>query len=243
MTRSGILMADNYEGFYSAHLPKRNVPFVDPMARHEYRGFLSAGHTLKVESWVAPSLVARMFKANADFASKRCAIGLAELRRTIDAFADVERHEVSVPVTPVVENGPNDCFELHTYAHDRPTAGMEASSKDVRLVPRMKPSLQVDSPKDNIYVFVKNNVQIDEEAYERFAVAATHEETSMIASEMAMRSMRGGSKRSATKYSKLARQSTAYAHAAEAGDQEAMYRSAGHSAAAQLSQVNGDEDE
>jgi hypothetical protein len=238
VTRSGILMADNYEGFYNVHTPKRITPFRDVPVNSCV--FLTDKYSLKIESWVAPSLVARMFRSNADFASKQCAIGLDELRRTIDAFADVERHEVLVPVSEVKSENRGNFFERSLYMHD-PHAAPDSDYSE--FLPKVNFTLETSAPKDNIYVFVKNNARIDEEAYERFALAATHEETSMIASEMAMRSMRTGSKRSATKYGKLARQSTAYAKAAEEGDEDALYRSVGHSAAAALSQVNGDEEE
>ena len=221
VSRLGMFVGDNFEGFFDVRAPS-----VSDAAK----AAMKEGTLLQVETWVAPSLLWQVRKGDS------CA---KEPHQTIDALRFLQR-EGSIPAPfvtnteVVLEDGPRRFFQRNAY---------ELAPVDASL--QLDIELETSHP-DSVYTFVKRNGDIEAEAYSRLAAATTHDEAALVAEEMASRSARYGSARQAARFRSLQREATASQVAADAGDEDAIYRSAGHSAAACFSQsvaAAGDEDD
>jgi len=217
VSRLGLYAGDNYEAFFDVRVPDA------PEDRKDVRG-------MKVISVAIPSLchdkayamehhTARLFEA--------CLLVDAG-ERLLDAPAHV--YETTVPLH-------EDPSFAHFFAHpnyERHASALVAPQELLHDV-----ELEVVSPLDNVYAYVRSNCKIEEDAYKELNRATTHAEAAAVADRFALRSLASGSQRMAKRFRSLRREATVMQERADAGDDEAVYRSAPHSAAAALSQSLG----
>lgn len=209
VSRLGLYAGDNYEAFFDVRVPDA------PEDRKDVRG-------MKVVSIAIPSLC-----HDDAYAMEHRAARLFESIYLIEEDAPAHVYETTVPLH-------EDPSFAHFFAHPNYENRVSALVAPQELLHDVE--LEVTSPLDDVYAYVRSNGKIEEDAYNELSKATTHAQAAAVADRFALRSLASGSQSMAKRFKSLRREATLMQERADAGDGEAVYRSARHSAAAALSQ-------